>query len=204
MLRDKWEDLGGMDLIQFLLPKEKGGGGGCGQVFLTRQDTGYPIWKESCGIICDKNRMKKGTMPPLMVDPFARRLAMPVPNDQVEELDLEQLTRAQARDLGWDYIELCVPDLTDTSILEDPNDPQQILEMSRVAYAVEQQFQYKLKEMGFDIHQFLNRTPGAGNWNSGPGKYMIGFGFFPHTIQGHIGTSIVSVQGKQQNYQLKR
>jgi len=168
------------------------------QFFLTRQKTVCAIWQESAGILCETGRMKRGTMPPLMVDPFARGLAMPVPNDQVEELDLKQLTHAQARDLGWDYIELCVLDLTDTSILEDPNDPQQILEMSRPAYAVEQQFQYKLKKMGLELHQLLNRMPGAGKWNDGPGVYMIGFGFFPPTIQDYIGTSIVSVQGKNQ------
>jgi len=67
-------------------------------------------------------------MPPLMVDPHARGLAMPVRNKQVEKLGLKRLTFAQARDLGWDYIELCVLDLTDTSILEDPSDPQQIQE----------------------------------------------------------------------------
>jgi hypothetical protein len=199
MLSDTWEDLGDMTPLDYLLSEEEGGGGGCGQFFLTRQDTVYKIWNESAGILCDKGRMDNGTNPPLMVDPYARGLAMPVPRNRVEEFGLKQLNFAQARDLGWDYIEICVLDLTDTSILEDPNDPEQIKRISRAAYAVEQQCQYKLMKAGLELHQLLNRIPGAGKWNDGPGVYMIGFGFFPPTIQDYIGTSLVSVEGKMKS-----
>jgi hypothetical protein len=196
MLQDKWDVLNGMNPIEYLLPTAEGGGGGCGQFFLTRRETVGGIWQESTGILCDTGRMQNGTMPPLMVDPKARGLPMPVPNNKIEELGLKQLTHAQVVLLGWDYIELALLDLTDTSILDNPDDPQEIKEMSRAAYAVEQQCQYKVKKMGLELHRLLNRIPGAGPWNAGPGVYMIGFGFFPPTIRGYIGTSIVSVAGK--------
>jgi hypothetical protein len=64
MLSDTWEDLGGLTPFQYLLPKEEGGGGGCGQFFLTKQTTLGLIWNESAGILCSKGRMVKGTMPP--------------------------------------------------------------------------------------------------------------------------------------------
>jgi hypothetical protein len=101
-----------MTPLEYLLPEEEGGGGGCGQFFLTRKDTACAIWNESAGILCQTGRMDGGSYSPLIVDPHARGLAMPVRRNRVEEFGLKQLKFAQARDLGWDYIEICVLDLT--------------------------------------------------------------------------------------------
>ena len=85
---------------------------------------------------------------------------MPVPRDQVVNLGLQPLTFEDCKGL-----EVCrkvlVRDARDATGLAS----EETKRLSRPAYAVEQQCQYKAKCFCYGLDKIANRIPGAGNWD---------------------------------------
>jgi len=107
-------------------------------------------------------------------------------------LSLERLSTTECKD-HFDYIILKDMDLTNVEGLTD----EEAKRVSRPAYAFEQMLQYLTMDMKLGYER-LNRIPGAGPWNSGPGHYIIGFAFADETIKPRIGHDLAVVKGKQE------
>jgi hypothetical protein len=177
-------ELGDLTIMEYMRKK------GPGQVFLSRATRKDMLDAEAFRLFCGS--YKEGQNPPLMWNRKESSIPGLVSWHDVERFGLTKITYSEMLVLGWKYLVLAVVDLTNVEGLSDEEQKR----VSRPAFALEQQLQCIAKTLGLDLSELMNRIPGAGAWNSGPGYYFIGFSYGTPEFKMCLGSSIAVVGGK--------